>query len=85
MFLGGQSQILYAHPAMAKLQIHRTECDTATDIGYMREDGVYAAVRISDWSDAETIAGQLRVLAEQIARAPIDYGGSFNARRGRRR
>ena len=69
-----------------RFQIRRSECDTATDIGYVREDGTYAAVRIADRSDAETIAGQLRVLAEQIARRPIDdgYSKSFNARRRRR-
>ena len=64
-----------------RLQIRRTECDTATDIGYKREDGAYAAVRIFDWSDAETISGQLRVLAEQITRPPATFDGSFNARR----
>ena len=57
------------------------EDDTATDIGYMREDGAYAAVRNFDWSDAETISGQLRVLAEQITRPPATFDGSFNARR----
>jgi len=57
------------------------EDDTATDIGYMREDGAYAAVRIFDWSDAETISGQLRVLAGQITRPPATFDGSFNARR----
>ena len=64
-----------AYPVMDKLrlQIHRTECDTATDLGYMREDGVYAAVRIFDWSDTATIAGQLRVLAEQIRRPPQTF------------
>ena len=65
----------------ARLQFRRTECDTATDIGYQREDGTYAAVRVADNSDAETIAGQLRVLAEQITRKPMDFGGSFNTRR----
>jgi hypothetical protein len=58
-----------------------TKCDTATDIGYMRADGVYAAVRIFDWSDAETIAGQLKVLAEQITRGPPTFRNSFNAGR----
>jgi len=47
----------------------------------MREDGAYAAVRIFDWSDAETISGQLKVLAEQITRPPATFDGSFNARR----
>jgi len=64
-----------------RLTFRRTECDTATDIGYMREDGAYAAVRIFDWSDVETISGQLRVLAEQITRAPATFDGRFNARR----
>ena len=41
-----------------RLTFRRTECDTATDIGYMREDGAYAAVRIFDWSGAGTIADQ---------------------------
>ena len=67
-----------------RLQFRRTECDTATDIGYMREDGAYAAVRIFDWSDVETIAGQLRVLAEQICRAPINFDNRFGGG-GRRR
>jgi hypothetical protein len=46
----------------------RTDDDTATDLGYMRLDDQYAAVR---WrvSDAETIAGQLRVLAEMMTRS----------------
>ena len=50
-------------------------------IGYMREDGLYAAVRIADDSDVETIAGQLRVLAEAMLRELPDYSGSFNAKR----
>jgi hypothetical protein len=64
-----------------RLQFRCTECDTATDIGYMREDGHYAAVRIFDWSDAESIAGQLKALAEQITRAPATFGNRFNAGR----
>jgi hypothetical protein len=34
----------------------------------MRADGQYAAVRIADTSDAETIAKQLQVLAEMMKR-----------------
>jgi len=37
-------------------------------------------VRNFDWSDIETIAGKLRVLAEQITRPPATVDGSFNAR-----
>jgi hypothetical protein len=61
----------------------RTEDDTATKRGYMRADGQYAAVRIADTSDAETIAGQLLVLAEMLARPNWgeEMAGSFNARR----
>ena len=69
------------HP---RLQIRRSECDTATDVRCMRDDGTYAAVRIFDWSDAETIAGHLRVLAKQISRGPATFYGSFN-NRGRKR
>jgi hypothetical protein len=53
-------------------------------IGYMREDGLYAAVRIADDSDVETIAGQLRVLAESITRRPPDGSQSFNPGRRNR-
>ena len=45
----------------------------------MREDGLYAAVRIADDSDVETIARQLHVLAESITRKPQDFSGSLNA------
>ena len=62
-----------------RLEIRRDE--VATVIGYMREDGLYAAVRIADDSDVETIAGQLRVLAEAMLREPWDMSGRFNARR----
>jgi hypothetical protein len=55
-----------------RLEIRRDEDSTV--IGYMREDGAYAAVRIADDSDAETIADQLRVLAEAMPREPWWYG-----------
>jgi hypothetical protein len=51
-----------------RLTFTRTEHDTAIDVGYMRADGQYAAVRIADTSDAETIAKQLQVLAEMMTR-----------------
>jgi len=54
----------------SRLIIHRTTDDTATDIAYVLEDGSYAAVRIADSADAETIAGQLRALAARLAAKP---------------
>ena len=54
----------------ARLIVHRTPDDTATDIAYVLADGSYAAVRIADSSDAETIAGQLRALAARMAAKP---------------
>ena len=49
----------------------------------MRADGQYAAVRIADTSNAETIAKQLQVLAEMMTRPAWIEGmaGSFNGRR----
>ena len=43
--------------------------------------GIYAAVRIADDSDPETIAGQLRVLAEAMLREPWNFVGSFNSKK----
>ena len=63
------------------LQIRRDE--DATVIGYLRDDGHWSAVRIADDSDPETVAGQLKVLAESITRKPHDFGGSFNTGRSR--
>ena len=52
---------MYAYTAMPpRFAFTHTEHDTATDVGYMRADGQYAAVRIADTSDPETIAKQLR-------------------------
>ena len=66
-----------------RLTFHRAEGDTATDVGYMRADAQYAPVRIADTSDAETIAGQLQVLAEMMTRPKWtdSFGEGFNARR----
>ena len=43
-----------------RLTFARTADDSATDVGYLHEDGQYAAVRIADSSDPETIAPGLR-------------------------
>ena len=51
--------------------LHRD--DSATDVGYLHEDGQYAAVRIADISDPETIAGQLRVLAGHADAGPDGF------------
>ena len=56
----------------------------ATVLSYMREDGLFAAVRIADDSDVETISGQLRVLAEAMMRSLPNCSNSFNARRPKR-
>ena len=61
---------VYAYTAMSPhLTFRRTEDETGTDVGYMRADGHYAAVRIGDTSDAPTIAKQLQVLAEMMTRS----------------
>jgi hypothetical protein len=59
----------------SRLIIHRTADDTATDIAYVMEDGTYAAVRIADGADTETIAGQLRALAARMAAKPSERRG----------
>ncbi len=57
------------------LEIRRVDDDTGTVIGYLCEDGQYAAVKIAE---------QLRALADRIPRGPVDFGNSFNpGRRGR--
>ena len=64
-----------------RLTFTRTADDSATDVGYLHEDGQYAAVRIADISDPETIAGQLRVLADMLTRGAMKFGQSFNPSR----
>ena len=58
------------------LQIRRD--GDSTVIGYRRGDGSFAAVRIADDADAETIARQLEALAESVKRVSMDFGQSFN-------
>ena len=55
--------------------------DDSTVIGYMRDDGHFAAVQIADDSDVETVAGPLRVLAESITREQRDPSDYFNPHR----
>ena len=43
-----------------RLTFRRADNDTATDVGYVMNDGGYAAIRVHDDADTETIAGQLR-------------------------
>lgn len=59
-----------------RFQIRRDA--NATVIGYLRDDGHFAAVMIADDSDAETVAGQLHMLAESITRCAADGAQSFN-------
>ena len=68
-----------------RLTFHRTKNDDATDVDYLRHDGQYAAVRIADHADAETIAGQLRVLADMLTRPRDDGQGRASVRGSRRR
>ena len=66
-----------------RLTFTRTGDDTAIDVGYMRAAAHYAAGRIADTSDAETIAKQLQVLAEMLMRPNWAEAmrGSFNNQR----
>lgn len=48
-----------------RLETFRTENDTATRIGYTLVDA-YTAITVFDKSDAKSVAGQLRALADRI-------------------
>jgi hypothetical protein len=51
-----------------RLIFTRTGDDPATDMGYMRADGQYAAVRIADSRTPRRFAKQLQVLVEMMTR-----------------
>jgi len=68
-----------------RLTFRRSDNDTATDIGYVLDDGGYAAIRVADDSDTATVAGQFRALAARIHPSGEEPRVTPGKRRARRR